>query len=106
MQQLSPDAEKRRCLLVALNQAPSTPGSELPNHGTILAQRLHRERDHGNEYIVLAVTVGYQPFVVWRREVGVERLATGGWRGFDACFSGDYYTELADAIAGYEERPG
>jgi hypothetical protein len=88
----------------SIRNAKKNPGQELPNGAVILAQRRLKEQDHGDEYLVLAVQPGFQPFVVWRRLIGTQHGAVHEFLPLDYCWAGGYHRDLADAIREYEER--
>lgn len=101
---LAPTSEEKAIENVVRN-ASTSPGHELPNGATILAQEEERRNEMGREYIVLAVHRGYQPFVIWRRLIGIEQKADGhSWGPLDYCWAGEYHKDLGDALASYQER--
>lgn len=87
-----------------LRDAPVRPGSELPNGAVTLMQDKTAEFEHGHEFVVLAVRPGFQPFVTWRRHIGVEQKSDGNFGMVDYCWSGSYYEDLLNAVTKFDER--
>jgi hypothetical protein len=94
----STEQEKHHALERTMREANREPGMTLPNGATIIQQRLVRGRDNANEYEVLAVVRGYQPYVIWTRVIGVEQRADGTHGPLDYCFNGRYFHAFHDAI--------
>jgi hypothetical protein len=84
---------------------PQVIGLTMPNGGVVLAAHQTGELEYGREYTVLAMVPGtFQPFVVWKRFVGVQQVANGGYSKLDYCFSGDYHADISEAVAAYGTR--
>lgn len=96
---------KRVAIANTIREQPTTPGTALNNGAVLLEQIEVAVHDHGREYIVLAVVEKkYQPFATWRRLIGIQELATGGYGPVDYCWSGTYHRDLEDALAEFDRR--
>jgi hypothetical protein len=97
---------------------PDIPGERLPNGAIILDEDVYAEVDDENSGNIRRSTVlcaivyeyghaiprGHQTFVTWDRWVSRERTATGGHRIVDTCLTGQYTSDLSDAIMDYAQR--
>lgn len=94
-----------KALDTAIREAKTKPGMVMPNGATILQQTEVAANEWGKDYIVLAVYQGFQPYVVWKRCIGIEQKADGrSYGSLDYCVFGDYHRDLNDAICSYEKR--
>jgi hypothetical protein len=93
-----------------VRNAPTTPGKQLNNGATIIANRFLKELDEHRElHIVLAISGGFQPYVVWERVLGVSEGVQddkGGrlFKPLDFCIQGNYHRSLDEAVEAYNSR--
>lgn len=97
---------RNKAIRDAVRNSSKVPGRKLgSNDGIILQQALIKENEWANEYIVLALVEGnFQPFVTWKRTVGVQQLADGKYGPIEYCWSGEYHRDLMKALMDFESR--
>jgi hypothetical protein len=88
----------------AVRGANTKVGQPLKNGAIIIKQERVRETEYGNEYIVLAVWPGFQPFKTWLRVIGVQQMADGNYGPLDYTTWGHAVGNLHEAIALFEQR--
>lgn len=90
----------------ALRREPSRPGDQLHNGAMIVKiAEVSRDEDRAVEYVILAVHKGFQPYVTWRYVIGIDQLATGGFRPMPSyCWAGDYFRDLNEALGSFDGR--
>jgi hypothetical protein len=99
------EEQRYDAILQAVRERKLAVGRKMPNEGIILMHSLIAEHEWANEYMVLAIVEGqFQPFVTWRRTIGVEQKADGSYGPIEYCWSGGYHRRLSDAIDDFVRR--
>lgn len=105
----SKELQKRRALTDAQRNAKKKVGDQLGNGAIIIDQSDVIERtEEAHVYVVLAMVPDtFQPYVTWKRVVGIEQKADGNYGpGVDYCWAGGYHRNIVNAVADYQQRKG
>lgn len=88
----------------AVRKANTRVGQPLKNGAIIVKHELVSQTEYGNEYIVLAVWPGFQPYKTWLRCIGIQQHADGSLGPLDYTVWGHATSTLHEALALFEQR--